>query len=355
MKCTTKRICAMLLGAVMLFSGMGVMADGNMLKNGDFEGDGNGNLYSESTDCETAAATGDYIYGWRGSSASYLSVKEGTNDHYFDTTTNTATKNGATVGFGGKNLKSAVSSDKVYKLSYDYMNGAGQNNIITFNSGDASGSKWVLNVQLVSGTNEWHNHTVFLYGYQQKNSNATRFGYNDGSFRGGIWGLDNVRLEEAKNEIVFSNSIKTSKTGDSWLGIDSNKTDETKNQTLQTYIERVDPITTLENAITDEETGERKVQARVHYLSQEGGKEISILSAVYKEQGGQKTLHSIDLSTATTAFLQDGETAAPLTAFSVPDITVPAKTDGVKYSVKVMLWNRTSGMNPIMESAEISE
>ncbi len=355
MKGTTKRICAMLLGGVLLLSSMGVMADGNLLKNGDFEGDGKGNLYSESTDCETAASTGDYIYGWRGSSASYLSVKEGTNDHYFDSLTNTATSSGAAVGFGGKNLKSTISPDKVYKLSYDYMNSAGQNNIITFNSGDTSGSKWILNVQLVSGTNEWHNHTVFLYGYQQRNSNATRFGYNDGTFRGGVWGLDNVRLEEAKNEIVFTNSIKTSKNEDAWLGIDSNKTDETKNQTLQTYIERVDPITALENAIVDEETGARTVQARVHYLSQTGGEELTVLTAVYKEQNEKKSLHSVNLSTKTTAFLADGTTAAPLTSFSVPDITVPAAEDGVKYSVKVMVWNNVSGMTPVMESAVISD
>ncbi len=363
MKGTTKRICAMLLGGVLLLSNMGVMAENVLFPNGDFEGDENGVLYTSDLEGKTYDVEGEYVGGWNGISKSQLMTDETTGNHYIKVDNS----------YARYRVPSQTITDQnaVWKLSYKYKHDSGAKMAYAFNQNTQLWT-WGLPQEYAGaapGTGEWHTHTTFLHGLLVAPNDYIRFGQSGSNPISGTWYLDDVTMEKMESEIVFANDItQTAKAFFGKVYTNQRETDVEKN--LYQRTERVDPIATLKDAITDADTGVRTVKAQVRYVTsmeEEGGTPLTVLAAVYKTVGTQKTLYSVEISDAKTtkvkgaaapsnwnSFTYD-QTVVPMTSFQVPDITVPTAEDGVKYSVKVMVWNNVSGMTPVLESNLISD
>lgn len=357
MKGISKRICATMLGgALFLSSIVGVMADEVLFPNGDFEGNENGVLYASDANGTTYDENGEFVGGWNGLSKSALVTDPETGNHYISL-------NGSSVRYKVPN-GAITDTTAVYKLSYKYKHDSGAKMAFTFNQNTAQ-VKWALPQEYAGaapGTAEWHTHSTFLSGVTIANNDYIRFGQSGTKPISGQWYLDDVTIEKLDNEIIFANNMEL--TAKSFYGkIYAN----TRGDSLNARTERIDPIATLAAAETDAETGARKVKAQVHYVTsteETGETPLTVLSAVYKTVDGNKVLESIEISNATTTKVcnanktsgfNNDETVVPMTSFSVPEITVPAKEVGTDYSVKVMVWNSGSNMNPIVESAEISD
>ncbi len=135
---------------------------------------------------------------------------------------------------------------------------------------------------------------------------------------------------------------------------------------VTTAVEGTDGIDYFANALTSEKgvevkklsdmtedgSGNKTVTTRAHYLPVEGEggsfaeQSITLISAVYKYEGGVKTLESVGIETGTST---NGQVIDV-----VDTVQVPANTATATYKVEATVWDSVSGLKPLMEKAVLN-